>query len=319
MKIKNVFVIVNTGLILLLLTACNVLKPVPTPTPTQTAVVPPATGVEYYFVTNKLLIPTTQEQTQAFALNVDGDSQKTPDNKFGNLFILLTSAVQGIELQSTLDQAVDTGQLVSLHVVKADDALNDTSVSWSIFQGQKAQSAPKFDGTDNFMIDSAVPANSPIVGSLTDGHFTGGPGAARVQMFFLGQLVDVDLIGVHIEADLSAQGCTNGKLGGGVTVDEFRGKLLPAIAGGLNEIIKADKAVASTLLQTFDSDHDGTITAQELENNPVLMLAISPDLDLIDAAGKFNPNQDGVKDSYSLGLGFTCVAATFTAPVVSVP
>jgi hypothetical protein len=319
MKMKNVFVIVNTGLILLLLTACSALRPVPTPTPTQTAVVLPVTGVEYYFVTNKLQIPTTQEQTQAFALNVDGDPQQTPDNKFGNLFILLTSAVQGIELQSTLDQAVDTGQLISLHVVKADDALNDTSVSWSIFQGQKAQLAPKFDGTDNFTIDSAVPANLPVVGSLTNGHFIGGPGAARVQMFFLGQLVDVDLIGVHIEADLSAQGCTNGKLGGGVTVDEFSGKLLPAIAGGLNEIIKADKAVASTLLQTFDSDQDGTITAQELENNPVLMLAISPDLDLIDASGKFNPNQDSVKDSYSLGLGFTCVPAIFTAPVVSVP
>jgi hypothetical protein len=227
--------------------------------------------------------------------------------------------VQGIELQSTLDQAIDTGQLVSLHVVRADDPLNDTNVSWSIFPGQKALSAPKFDGFDKFALDSAAPANLPIVGSLMNGHFTGGPSSARVQMFLLGQLVDVDLIGVHIEADLNAQGCTNGKLGGGVTVDEFRGKLLPAIAGGLNEIIKADKAVANTLLQTFDSDRNGTITIQELENNPVLMLAISPDLDLLDASGKFYPNQDGVKDSYSLGLGFTCVPAIFTAPLVSIP
>jgi hypothetical protein len=138
-------------------------------------------------------------------------------------------------------------------------------------------------------------------------------------MFLLGQLIDVDLIGVHIEADLNAQGCTNGKLGGGMIVDEFRGKLLPAIAGGLNEIINADKTGANLLLQTFDSDQNGTITAQELENNPVLMIAISPDLDLLDASGKFNPSQDGVKDSYSLGLGFTCVPATFAAPLVSVP
>jgi hypothetical protein len=319
MKMKNVFVIAITGLILLLLAACSALRPVPTPAPTQTAVVLPATGVEYYFVTNKLLIPTTQEQAQAYALNVDGDPQQTLDNKFGDLFTLLTSAVQGIELQSTLDKAVSTGQVVSLHVVKADDSMNDQSVSWSIFQGQKAQSAPNFDGFDKFSLDSATPVNLPIVGSLTNGHFTGGPGTARVQMFLLGQLVDVNLIGVRLEADLSAKGCANGKLGGGVTVDEFRGKLLPAIAGGLNEIIKADKAGASMLLQTFDSDHNGTITAQELENNPLLMLAISPDLDLLDASGKFNPSQDGVKDSYSLGLGFTCVPATFTAPLVSVP
>jgi hypothetical protein len=276
----------------------------------------PATGVEYSFVTNKLQIPSTQEQTQAFALNVDGDAQQTPDNKFGNLFTLLAAVVPGIEIQSTLDQAVNNGQLVSLHVVKTDDPLNDPSVSWSLFQGQKTQSAPRFDGSDQFTLDSTVPENLPIEGSLTNGHFAGGPGAAKVQMFVLGQPVNVDLIGLRIEADLSAQGCANGKLGGGVTVDEFRGKLLPTIAEGLNQIVKMDTAMANTLLRTFDSDNDGMITTQELENNPVFMLAISPDLDLLDPSGKFNPGQDGVKDSYSIGLGFTCVPATWDLALV---
>ena len=105
----------------------------------------------------------------------------------------------------------------------------------------------------------------------------------------------------------------NEKLSVCVTVDEFRGKLLPAIADRLNQIIKTDKA-ANTLLQVFDSDHNGTITVQELENNTLLMLAISLDLDLLDTSGKFNPGQDGVKYSYSIGLGFTCVPATFAAP-----
>ena len=50
------------------------------------------------------------------------------------------------------------------------------------------------------------------------------------------------------------------------------------------------------------------------ENNILPKLAISPDLDLLDASGKFNPRQDGVKDSLSLGLGFTCVPATLTVP-----
>jgi hypothetical protein len=313
MKMKNVFVAASAGLILLLLAACAALKPTPTQ-PAPTAEVLPATGIQYHFVTNKLMIPTTQAQTQAFALNVDGDSQQNLDNKFGELLTLLTSAAPGLELQSALDQAVNSGQLVTLHVVKADDSLNDPSVSWSLFLGQKTQSAPSFDGSDQFLIDSATPTDSSIVGSLTNGHFTGGPGSARVQVFLLGQLVDVDLIGVHLETDLSAQGCTNGKLGGGVTVEEFRSKLLPAIADGLNQIIKENKAVANTLLPIFDSDHNGTITIQELENNPLLMIAVSPDLDLLDASGKFNPGQDGVKDSYSVGLGFTCVPATFTAP-----
>jgi hypothetical protein len=310
MKMKSVFV-VNTGLILLLLAACSVLKP--TSTPTQTPEVPPDTGVQYHFVTNKLLLPTTQEQTQAFALDVDGDSQQHPDNLFGKLLTLLTSVAQGFELQSTLDQAVNTGQLVSLHEVKANDPLNAPSVSWAIFQGQMTQSAPNFDGSDEFTLDSAAPTNSLIIGSLTNGYFTGGPGTAQVQLFLLGQPVEVGLIGVRLEADLSAEGCANGKLGGGLTVDEFRGKLLPTIADGLNQIIELDNPAANALLRSFDSDQNGTITIQELEDNPLFRIAISPDLDLLDASGNFNPGQDGMKDSYSIGLGFTCVPATFTA------
>lgn len=315
MKIKNVFVtFVNASLVLLLLASCSMLQILPKSAPTQAPQALPETGVQYYFVTNKLQIPTTQEQTQAFAFNVDGDSQNSLDNKFGDLFTLLTSTSQGIQLQSTLDQAVNKGQIVSLHVVKANNPLNDTSVSWSIFLGQKTQAAPKFDGSDNFKIDSTAPVTPPIIGSLTDGHFSGGPGNARIQLFLLGQNVDVDLIGVRLEADLSAKGCANGKLGGGLAVEEFRSKLLPAIVEGLNLVIKTDKTVANTILPLFDSDSNGTITIQEFESNPLLMMAISPDLDLLDASGKFNPNQDGVKDSYSLGLGFTCTPATFTAP-----
>ena len=307
---KNIFVMASAALILLLLAACNTIQP--PPAPTQTAVVMPDTGVEYHFVTNSLQIPTTQEQAQAFALNVDGDPQEKPDNMFGGLFTLLTSAVPGIEMQSTLDQSITSGQLVSLHEVKAGNPLNDPSVSWTIFQGEKTSSPPAFDGSDEFTLDPAATTNLPIVGSLTNGHFTGGPGTAHIQIFFMGQLVDVNLIGVHLEADVTAQGCVNGKLGGGVTDEEFRGKLLPAIAGGLNLLITTNETGASTLLQTFDSDKSGTITVQELENNPLLMLMVSPDLDLLDASGEFNPNQDGVKNSYSLGLGFTCVPAIFT-------
>jgi hypothetical protein len=61
-------------------------------------------------------------------------------------------------------------------------------------------------------------------------------------------------------------------------------------------------------------DQNGSISLAETENNVLLKLALSPDLDLLDAAGQFNPRQDGIKDSFSVGLGFTCVPAGFTAP-----
>jgi hypothetical protein len=315
MKMTTVVSIASATLVALLLAGCSALRPAPAPTePAPTAQVTPATGVQYHFVTSHLQIPTTRAETQTFALNVDGDPKNQPDNMFGGLLTLLTSAAPGLKLQSNLDLAVNAGQLVSLHAVKADYPLNDSSVSWSIFQGQKAQSPPSFDGSDKFAVDPASPTIPPIIGALTSGHFSGGPGTARQQMYLFGQPVEVILIGVRLEADVSATGCANGKLGGGVSVDEFRGKLLPAIAEGLNQTIKADKTAADAILPVLDSNHDGTITVLELENNPVFMLAITPDLDLLDAAGKFNPGQDGVKDAYSVGLGFTCAPATFSAP-----
>ena len=126
--------------------------------------------------------------------------------------------------------------------------------------------------------------------------------------------VDVNLIGVRLEADVSDKGCTNGKLGGGITVDEFHSKVLPALAAGLDQVVKANDPVASTILKLFDADQNGTISADELENNLLLKLAIFPDLDLLDASGKFNPRQDGVADSMSFGVGFACAPAIFTAP-----
>jgi len=315
MKMTTVVSTASAGLIVLFLAACSALRSAPPATqPAPTAQVTPATGVQYHFVNSKLQVPTTRAETQTFALNVDGDLKNQPDNMFGGLLTLLTSAAPGLQLQANMDQAVNAGQLVSLHVVKADDPLNDQSVSWSMFQGQQTQSAPGFDGSDKFAVDPASPTIPPVIGSLTNGHFSGGPGTAHLQILLLGQPAEVNLIGVRLEADVSAKGCTNGKLGGGLSVDEFRGRLLPAIADGLNQTIKADKAAADAILPVLDSNHDGTITVQELENNPVLLLAISPDLDLLDASGKFNPGQDGVKDAYSVGLGFTCVPAAFSAP-----
>jgi len=313
MKLKSIFAAVRFVLILMLLSACNMPQS-SKPAPTQTPEASPATGIQYHFVTNRLLIPATQEQAQAFGVNVDGDSQQQPDNLVGKLLTLLTATVPSLEIQSTIDQAMNSGQLISLHVVTADNLMNDSNVSWLIMQGQNSESAPAFDGSDRFVPDASVPVNLPIIGTLTNGHFSGGPGMAHIRVFLMNQLVEFDLIGVHIEADLSAMGCANGKVGGGVTVDEFRGKLLPAIANGLNQIIKMDQTMANTILPVFDADQDGIITAKELENNALLMLAASPDLDLLDASGKFNPGQDGVKDSYSIGLGFTCVPASFPAP-----
>lgn len=310
MKKKYAFLIL-TSLIALLVAACGAPTPAPTPTVTPTAL---PVSVRYHFVTSKLLIPTTKDQADSFAINLDGDPQNTRDNLFGGLLTLLTSASPDLGVQSTVDQAINAGQIVTLHTLQTSDLSESANASWSVYLGHTAPSAPRFDGSDTFTVDSAGPVNSVLRGPIVKGHFSGGPGEVRAQLVVLGTTIDIGLIGVRLEADVSEKGCQNGRLGGGITVSELNSKVLPALAAGINQLSPAAKAAGGTLLTTLDANGDGTITGEELGQNVLVKLATTPDLDLLDASGKFNPRQDGVNDSMSVGLGFACAPATFTAP-----
>jgi hypothetical protein len=316
MKSRRIPVLQGGLILAFVLAACG--SP-PTAKPTIPA---PTTASEqvdtsHYFVTNSLLIPTTSDQSQAWALNVDQDAQGTPDNLFGNMLSTLVSLSPGLEVQSPLDEMINTGQLVMLHVLKAGDLQNDPQAQWILFHGMKTESAPAFNGTDNFTVDPGTQIDSSTLnGSIANGHFAGGPATASIQMSFLGIPLEVELIGVRIEADVSANGCANGKLGGGLTEQQFQDGFLPALTDGLNQTLAANagSTLTQTMLATFDGNRNGTIERDELENNILFKAATSPDLDLLDAAGQFNPNQDGVNDALSVGLGFTCVPANFTIP-----
>jgi hypothetical protein len=227
---------------------------------------------------------------------------------------MLVAASPGLEFQPTVDEAINSGQIVTLHLLQTDDLTNASSASWSIFLGQAVQAPPDFDGSDTFTLDPAAPTNSVLTGSIVNGHFSGGAGKLRVKVAFLDKPVELDLVGVRLETDVRATGCVSGKLGGGIAVAEFRAKLLPALVDGMNSVAQVDAGAAGALLQIFDADQNGTITPEEIESNPLVQIALAPDVDLMDAAGQFNPRQDGVKDSLSVGLGFACTAAKFTTP-----
>ena len=72
---------------------------------------------------------------------------------------------------------------------------------------------------------------------------------------------------------------------------------------------------------TVQDDPDCAVTLEELGNNSLISSLLAPDVDLFDCSGGewptgccFDPRVDGVKDSLSVGLGFTGVGATFTLP-----
>ncbi len=131
--------------------------------------------------------------------------------------------------------------------------------------------APDFGGNGTFTVDPAAPAASLLSGSVVAGRFTGGPGRARLELVVMpgAAPVALDLISARVAADVTASGCTNAKIGGGVHENDIVGKIYPAIAQGINVLVAADPgcpsacgAQASMLLNLFDANDNGTVTTE---------------------------------------------------------
>jgi hypothetical protein len=321
--------------------------PPPDAAPPDAAFVP---GEPLHFVGNTLKVPTTAAETAALGLDIDGDENHRPDNALGSILAALRQ--QNVDVQAAVDASVHAGKLVLLHSLLTTDLINSSNASWRVHVGLPTAAPPLFDGSDAFTIDPAAPADDLITGRIIDGRFEGGPGTATVLLTMgLGAPpVPLHLVAAHLRAKVTADGCSDGILGGAVTVAESDAQLVPGFATMFNASIDDDgpdglhpvactaagdpcpnaqngdstscdtargkcfSATSKTLLNLFDVDHDSVITTTEVANNTLIRALLAPDLDLFDATGQLNPNSDHVADSLSLGVGFTCVPATFTVP-----
>ena len=166
--------------------------------------------------------------------------------------------------------------------------------------------------------------------------------------------IELHLIGTKIQADVTATTCANGILGGAVTETELNATIIPKIAELMNAAVvgcpNTDDTICSpadrSVLTLFDKNQlnapcpsdpslvcpcggtasspewthggcgpDVNITVDEIMANDLIASLLAPDVDLLDGSGNYNPNSDDTKESLSLGLGFTCVGATYTSDV----
>src|SRR5688572_18175820 len=111
MKTRKIPVL-RGGLILAFVLAACGSPPTAKPTIPAPTIASEPTDISHHFVTNSLLIPTTTEQSQAWALDVDQDPQNSADNLFGNMLATLMSFSPGMELQAPLNEMINAGQLV---------------------------------------------------------------------------------------------------------------------------------------------------------------------------------------------------------------
>jgi hypothetical protein len=153
------------------------------------------------------------------------------------------------------------------------------------------------------------------------GRLRAGPGSVPVLLAFAGvppAVISLVGVGGGIDCEASASGLASGRLGAALTEEEVDQRLIPAMAAGIDEVMQRDCPDAlcedgspgEQLAIFFDDNEDGRLTEEELLSNSLIASTIgNPDLDLFDAGGVYNPGVDGVKDSLSLGVGFTAVSA----------
>ncbi len=158
--------------------------------------------------------------------------------------------------------------------------------------------------------------------------------------------VPIVLQGAHLQYTRSGTGLMSGQLQGGIKSSDVQSNIVPAVASLLTNKLQTDNPQTSTDMQIsslFDTGGkadpacaagtcknpttgmdplnragqcavkgDKIIDVCEVSTNGLVTNLLAPDVQLFNSAGMYQPNKDNtMKDSLSVGLGFTAVGATF--------
>jgi hypothetical protein len=292
------------------------------------------TGSDTQYVADTITMPTSATQAQQLGIDLDGDPQGRPDNALGQ--ILSTLASQGdINLQESINEQVDDGGLILLFNLKATGLTTAVDAGGWIYLGDNPSPEPcttadppvcgqHLSGQGTFDVAASSPTDAVLHGDIIGSKLTGGPGKVTLELA-LGDIdpITVNMIGARMEVNVATTALTSGKIGGAVTQAELDNNVLPAIVTVMDESISEDclgaaptccteGSTGETLIDLFDEDDDCAVSLEELRTNDLISSLLSPDVDLLDENGDFNPRVDEVKDSLSLGIGFSAVGASFT-------
>lgn len=289
-------------------------------------------GTHNGYVLDSIVVPASNAQATSVALDIDGDDRA--ENALGNL--LATLAGFDLDLQGPVDEQIAMGGVIILADVQATSLDQATGVGLQVFRGGNPSPPACADANDmvcgghlggDATFDITDDYDALVVGSIVGGQFSGGPGDVTIELALTEtNAVPIHLVGARVEMGVTADGLTSGKLGGAITSEDIDNDLIPAVQTLIADIVAEcvpagdvcceEGSAGEQILTLFDSNSDCEVTTEELLASDLVDGTIrNPDLDLFDGdSTEFNPNQDGVKDSISLGVGFTAVSGTFDAP-----
>ena len=280
-----------------------------------------AEGTHTHYVIDHMTLPTTHPEAPQDGLDLDGNG--TIDNQLGS--VLAPFASQGFDPQPAMTKAVDTGAIILLADLQTTSFTSATAAGFTTYSGTNPNPMPctspadtvcrqHLQGTGAFDA-AATPRDPALIGAVTAGTFTGGPGHLPIQLALLGgQPLTLDLIGARVKLTATSTAITQGVIAGGVAQSDITGKLYPALQQTLTATVAADctaltsppgcgctaNSPGATVLGLFDTNHDCAISVDEVANNSLIQNLFQPDVML-----------EG-QPALSLGFAITAVPATFT-------
>lgn len=277
------------------------------------------TGTHYQYVVDSLHFATTAVEATRLGSNIDKDENGRIDNAFGHVLVAISGAAQ-FDLDEETTTLIDSGQILHLLDVQTTSTDQASGVGVTLLHGKDNDGNPSdnFSGEEVFDVDTA-PGSGIMAGFVTGGVVNVELGDVPLAVTFPGldERFIVNLTHTTINATISEDGLS-GRLGGVISRREHDEVIMPFLHAGLSRIVSRDCpdgsscAVGSfgeTLVQAFDYDDDNALSFDELRDSNLLKALLSPDLDLFAENGERCIRCDGVKESLSIGVGFTAVPA----------
>jgi hypothetical protein len=309
------------------------------------------TGAHTHYVVNTVTVPTTSDQANADGLDLGGPHSNKPDmtidNTLGHVLAALTT--QGFDVKTSLDEAVDEGNITLLADFQTTDFTSAAAAGLQVLLGDNPMPAPcgsdygsdgTYDGSDatvdcgkqfsngSFSVSPSTPTDALLAGPIVGGTFNGGPGNIELQIALGGtQPVDLNLTNARAKATgITATAITNIIVGGMLSKDELDTQVLPAIQSQLVSIIARDctdptdpptcgcasGSTGSTILGLFDGDlPTGSDSMKDcmVDLNEIENNSLITSLLAPDVCSTASC---AMPDSLSIGIAVTAVAATYT-------
>ena len=249
---------------------------------------PPFTGTTHRFVVDRITVPSTNDETTAFAGDLDGNG--TAENKLG----LVTAVVATTnDLTADAPSMISSGALASVVEIQTDDLANDATVGVRYF------------GVDG--VPATVAGGTLVAGAFRSNRAatTHVPGRAVILLpvFTNASPLVLELEGLEIDMTADGAGGFDAIIRGGVRQEDARA----AAYAGLTEMFETEPERHLVFQRQVDLDRDGTMSDAELADSVIALLATA-DIQLFDGT-RYAPNPDQkVKDSLSIGFGVHLIA-----------